>query len=177
MASFNAQAFYKRLREVIDDGLGSVRTVPNDRIAGNLPAGLTPTAQFERTINRPRFDCLVTHVTPSDDSPPGAVGSIALLDVEFELRFVYALPLMESPDEERDNARAIALEDMDLVRQALEWHDQLSATDAGVSTQIIRGSVRMVSFDVSNESFAPDQQVMRTVHRYTSTVQITQATS
>ena len=60
MSYVRAEAITTRLREVLEQSSGVLRTVPSSRFFGDLPEGLDMSEEIRRAIENPRVNANVT---------------------------------------------------------------------------------------------------------------------
>lgn len=143
----NAEAITAAIREVIRGELGSVRTVPVGEWIEGVPAQLGmhggldgDTARRLRAEGRRLFD---VEVAPARRT--GAVGSSAASHslLAITTRIVLWLPITLVAEtvsaDHRYAARADALEQAQVIREAIEWPGNLLATADGTPTGIVSG--------------------------------------
>jgi len=139
MAYAKFGAALKRIRQVVEDSVGVLRTVPVSRFGGEVPEGLDPESMMARAIDRPRVEAMITSITPSDASPP-VLGHLRLYDVEVRVKVVRVVtPLEQVSDADRDALMSLASEDADVLSQALGFPGNLTATTTGTATDIVSG--------------------------------------
>lgn len=139
MAYIKSAAILKRIREVIEDSAGSLRTVPAGRFAGDLPEGLSDDAALVRAASKPRVEARVAGYAPSESSPPLG-GNLRIYDVDFEIKLIRIVtPLEQLSDDARDALHGLQLEDAEIVEQALSYPHNLQATSTGTATDLASG--------------------------------------
>lgn len=145
MSYLRAEAITTRLREVLEQSSGVLRTVPASRFFGDLPEGLDMGEEIRRAIENPRINANVAGVRRSLASPP-VNGNLTIYDFEVEVRIVRIVSTLEQLDDASlELMRSRAFEDVDVIRQALEYPGNLSTTDGGDVTDIASGMLRFVS--------------------------------
>lgn len=149
MAYLKAHALIVRIREVLEDSRGVGRTVPPGRFVGNLPQGLSETEQMRRALTKAptsiddfpsaRVRVNVNVLGRSPWSPP-INSNIILYNVTVAVTTLRTIQRKEqlSPDL-YDDIQALAIEDGDIVRQALEYPRNLLATEAAEPTHLVSG--------------------------------------
>lgn len=178
MANLQAQALITRIREVLEDSAGTLRTVPAGRFDGNLPTGLSDTTEMRRAFEKPRIAATITGLSRHPASPP-INGSLMLYSVAVEVRIVRTVTRLEQlSDADADTLRALATEDADIVRQALEYPGNLTQTTAGAATNIASGLL-YYSGSVIRVQRAIDEgsQLLETVHTFTGVAKVYPATA
>ena len=171
MAYIKANAILTRIREVLEDGQGSLRSISSTRFAGDLPEGLDPTEDARRAISAPRIEAKITGISRHSQSPP-VTGNMLLYSVAIEVRVVRTVTRTEQlTDDDRVTLQALAAEDTDVVRQALEWPGNLTQTEAAVTTDLASGLLRYASTkDMVRGAVNGGAQTMETVHSFTGVV-------
>ena len=150
MSYVRAEAITTRLREVLEQSSGALRTVPASRFFGDLPEGLDMGEELRRAIENPRIAADVTGIRRSPASPP-VNGNLTIYDFEVEVRIVRIMSTLEQLDDASlELLRSRAFEDVDVIRQALEYPGNLTATDGGDVTDIASGMLRFVSGTVGD---------------------------
>lgn len=178
MAYIAASAILTRIREVLEDSAGTLRTVPSARFLGDLPEGLSEDAESMRAISKPRVEASLVSMKRSPASPP-IIGSLLLYEVEIAVRIIRAVTTLEQlSDDDRVALQALAFEDCDVVRQALEYPGNLTSTTAGTATGLCSGLLRYGSSKVVVKRRVDDgAQPLETVHSFTGVAQAAAATS
>lgn len=165
---------YTRLREVLEQGLGSVRPIAVGTFKGSLPSGMGIAHEQRRTLERPRTEVTIRRREPHQASPVSANSNYALLVIELDVRVVYhAQRATQLDDETRDEFRGQILEDIDAIRQAL-ISGNLNATSAGSSTGIVSSRVVYISDELVDENFASEQLRSEWRMRFDAVVEIAQ---
>jgi len=144
MAFVKTHALLTRLREVLEDGEGVLRVVPSNRLKGDLPEGLDDEEQKRRAFYRPRVRSSVSLGARSKYSPP-INGNLIIYEISVTVVTLRTIERREHLKETLlDDLTADANEDMDVIRQALEYPGNLTATEAGAQTDLVSG---MLAFD------------------------------
>lgn len=172
MATMAAAAILTRIREVIVDSRGTLRTVPSARFLGDLPGGLPDESELARSAEKPRIEASITRVAVSPASPP-VTGDLRLYDLTIEVRVIRALSSDEQvQDSQRDALRALAIEDADVLAQALCWPGNVLQTQALVATGLCSGILRYTGSEVSvRREVAQGAQIVETIHRFMGVAQ------
>lgn len=145
MSYIRAEAITTRLREVLEQSSGTMRSVPSSRFFGDLPEGLDMNEELRRAIENPRINANVTGIRRSPASPP-VNGNLTIYDFEVEVRIIRIMSTLEQLDDASlELMRSRAFEDVDVIRQALEYPGNLTTTDGGDVTDIASGMLRFVS--------------------------------
>lgn len=168
MAYIRAAAITTRIREVLEDSAGTLRTVPSGRYGGDLPDGLSDDAQLIRAASKPRVEATIVGVSPSAASTPDS-GNHALLDIDVEVKIVRMLaPLEQLDDDSRTALLSLAAEDADVVRQALRFAGNLTATTAGTACDLVSNCLAFYRGSAVKVRRAIDDgaQPVETIHRF-----------
>jgi hypothetical protein len=159
-------ALHVRMRELLEQGAGALRTIPADRFTGGLPAGGTEADDAVRGALSaiPCEARVVSHRPHSQTSP--VTGDRRLLRIDVEVRVIRTLAWAEQAiDSVRDAAKALAAEDGDVIAQVFEWPPNLYETEAGAQT----GAKSLVRSDSTSLVVGTTGQTQRieTLHRFT----------
>jgi len=139
MAYVRTAAALRRIRQVVEQSLGSLRTTPVGRFGGEAPEGLADESLLAKAADRPRVETSIISMTPSPATPP-VIGNIRIYDVEFAIKVIRIVtPLEQVSDAHRDALMATAAEDVDILGQALGFPGNLATTATGTATDIISG--------------------------------------
>jgi hypothetical protein len=176
MATIDAAGLIARVREVLSEAAGSLRTIAGDTYGGEYYDGLDDDEASQRAMVRPRFDVVISSVEPHPMAPPRN-DSIGLYRVSVAVMVIRHISLdHQLTDATRDAARAAAVADADVVSQALEWPGNVHFSSA--STRIVGRKLDYLGSDVERFQLADDQPgIIETRHRFTCTVQVTQSTA
>ncbi len=138
MSNIAAAALQTRLREVLIDSRGVLRTVPAARFV-DYPEGLDDVTQVRRAFAKPLVRADVRTMRRSKNSPPIS-GNLIIYDIQV---IVTSLRTVERKQQLtgslRDTLMANALTDQDIIRQALEYPRNLLTTQAGTATGLVSG--------------------------------------
>ena len=145
MAYVQTQAIITRLREVLESGYGSARTITAGTYVGNVPQGLSESEQKRRALVAARVRVNLDVTGRSPNSPP-INGDLILYDatVRVTVSRLLARGKQLTPDD-YDVVQAAGAADTDVIRQALEYPGNLSTTEAGAPTDIVSGMLRWQS--------------------------------
>lgn len=177
MATLDGDAIHTAIREVLEDGTGSVRTISSGRFGGGLYGGQDRRTRAFRALDKPAVETTIAGLRRHSASPP-RIGSVGLLELDIDVRIVrHATVESKLDDDVRDALKALAIEDADLVRQALEYPGNLTSTAASVATGIVSGCLTYSDSDVEVDFTDDASAQIATTHRFTGIVKITQATS
>jgi len=153
MALANFVAIRKAVRERL---AGTIATPPRQvtagRFGGEWYERLEDHAKRLRALTRPRYDVQVRRI-PRGRSSPAEPGNVALYDIEVRLVCGYALKHPALNDDKRDEIRALAEQDADVIRQALGWGNVLLQTSGGTPTGLVSGRLRFDAYAVLREEF------------------------
>lgn len=171
MAYIPATAILTRIREVIEDQEGALRTIDECRFTGDMHDGLSPLEQSRRgMLSRAPAEASITRLRPHPQQLTITCGvNLVLADVQ--IKIVRTLgPAEQVDDALRDQAKALASEDAIALRQALEWPPNLQATRAGVATDI--GHMTWVDSRPVLGPIGTSVQALRltTIHTFEATV-------
>lgn len=145
MAYLKTAALITRIREVIEDSRGAMRTVPTGRFSGDMPQGLTEEEQQRRAMVNPRARVEVNDISRQSQSPPINSNLIFYeVGVTVTVSRLFARD-QQLNDDTGDVTQAAGAEDVDIIRQALEWPGNLDYTEAGAPTGVISGMLSFVS--------------------------------
>lgn len=177
MANIAAANIFTRIREVLEDGAGSVRTITAARFSGGLYSGLGRDAETLRSLGKPRVEAEIVAGARHPSSPP-INGSFELKELRVTVRIVRSGTLVQKLDDDaRDAAKALAVVDADLVSQALTFPGNLTTTAGGGATGIVSGLLRYESSDFSVEYDGDVSARIVTSHEFIGVVNVTLATS
>lgn len=137
MAYIPAAAILTRIREVVQDAEGVLRTIDECRFRGDMHDGLSPDEQSRRGIlGRAPAEASITRVRPHPQQLTRTCG-INFVIAEIQIKIVRTLgPAEQVDDTLRDRAKALAAEDALALRQALEWPPNMATTRDGDATDI-----------------------------------------
>jgi hypothetical protein len=149
MAYIQAGPAIKRIREVIEDSAGTLRTVPASRFGGEVPTGLDDESVLAKAADKPRVETVITSIKPSTATPP-VIGNVRLYDVVFKTKITRLVtPLEQVSDDDRDALIASVAVDADVLGQALGYPGNLTTTTAGTATDIVSGLLVAQSADIA----------------------------
>lgn len=168
MAYLQTTAILARIREVLGSSAGTLRTVPSGRFEGELATGLPEETQALRALVNPRFEARIIASAPAAATPPRG-GSIAIWQLTIEVRVVRTLTAIEQLDDDtRDALHALAVEDADVVAQALGFPGNLAATEAAASTDLVSGCLTYVAGrGATLRQVDQGAQLLETIHELT----------
>ena len=174
MSYVAVDALLDRLSEVIGQSKGTLRTVPALRFDGNLPPGLSNAAERRRSMETPRYFSSVTALDRSPSSSP-VMGNLLLYKITVEVRVVRLVPRLNQLDEGVHRAgQSQAVIDGDVLRQAIEFPNNLLTTEAGVATGLASG---LLTYTGSRSRFVgavnDGAQTLETLHTFWGTIRAT----
>lgn len=172
MSYVAGEALLDRISEVLEQSKGLLRTVPALRFEGDLPPGLSASAEQRRALTTPRVFASVTALERSAASSP-VLGNQLLYKVSVEVRIVRLVPREAQLDPElHREVAAQAAVDTDVVRQALEFPGNLLETEAGEATGLASG---MLIFATARSRFVgkiETAQTLETTHALWGTLKV-----
>ena len=158
------------LRELVLGEIGSVRTVASTRFLLGVHED-KPAEQFHRSVERARIE--VTIEVP-EFVPLGSVYcDTGLEEAEVEITTTRA-STHQVLDIARHELRALALDDLSVLRDALTYPGNLTTTSDGVATGILSGC--LVPVPGGDQEFDSDRKLLTTTTRFRATLQRTLAT-
>ena len=165
--SYYASALVTRMREVLEDSAGTLRTiVSSDALTGGLPSGLTLNEDARRALSAARAEASVVKVSRSAASPP-VIGNIALYDVEVDVRTVFPMLTAQALDDDtRDAMRGVAFRYVDRIAQAFTFPGNLTTTTAGAATGLVSGMFAHVGSTTTDKTSPGSAGVLEVVHRF-----------
>lgn len=171
-------AVLTRIREVIEDSRGILRTTPAARFTGDLPEGLEEVEEARRGVIGPRVGANIVGLAPSAAAPP-VMGNVMLTDVDIDVSVVRTVtPLEQLDDDSSDALRALAAIDAEVLRQALGYPGNLTTTQAGTATGIVSGLLRWTkSRVVLKRKISDGAQPLETIHTFRAIVKSAPAIS
>lgn len=174
MANIAFTAIRARIREVLQDGEGLIRTVTQGRVGGDYWSGAPAEVWKPRALIRPRIDVLIDNYGPHSATGPGN-HSLRVYQAEATVVSAYLLPEPVLGDTARDAAIATAEQDGEVIAQALSWPGNLHATEGGTVTGIIGGCLTFAGWSVGELDW--NERTLVTNTRFTFHVSVTAAVS
>ena len=175
MANADFDAILTRIREVIEDGSGTLRVISSARFQGQLPSNLNESEASLRAMDKPVVEARTGTISRHPASPP-IFGNLSLLNVEFVVMVIRHLsPDHKLDDDLRDDIKALAANDADHLMQALTFPGNLTQTTGSVATNLVSG---LLTYDSSDEAEIVQEDVgarIVTEHRFAGVVQTTLA--
>lgn len=162
------------VRDVLDDGHGSLRTIATDRFSDALPEAVAEEEKQRRGLGNPApFRIRVTRIAPNAASAP-INSSVILRDFELEVTVSRTLSLPEILNaDDMQTLQALCLEDQSAVSQALGTPPNLSQTALGTDTNIAGGALRYLDSRNVVTTSAPDEaRRLETTHRFTGVLRV-----
>lgn len=178
MAYLRTAPILTSIREVLGRSAGVLRTVPAGRFSGDLPAGLSEDTAALRAHVAPRFEAHITEARPASATPPRG-GSLAIWQLAVEVRVLRTItPVEQLDDEARDALHALAVEDADVIAQALGFPGNLAATIDGERTDLVSECLTYVSGrGATLRQLEQGAQLLETIHELTGLALSRPATS
>lgn len=178
MAYLAAGAMQTRIREVLQEAAGNLRTIDLGTYGGDMPEGLTTMEAARRSAIVARVEARMTSMSRSA-SAPTTYSNVAQYDVEMRVRVTRVLDrTAEIDDAARDAVKAAAMMDADVLSQALGYPGNLTTTAAGTATGIVSGLLTYRDSSSSVGGAVDDGAgIIETDHRFTAIVRSSPATS
>lgn len=178
MAYLAAGPIQTRIRQVLEQAAGSLRTITAGTYLGDFPEGEDDMGSARAVVTGARVEARVTSVKRSPSSPP-VVGNLALYELEVRVRVQRLIDrTAQINDTLRDTAKALSFQDADVLAQALGFPGNLSTTTAGTATGIVSGLLSYVDSSVDVRGPLDDgASIIETDHRFTCVARSTPATS
>lgn len=172
MSTISTAALQIRLREVIEAGFGTTRTIAAATYGGNLPEEFSAQGDSVRAVAKPQAEALIEAIRRSPSSP-SIVSNVALYEVDVRVRVVRRLTAdQQVTAAARDTVKAAAAGDADVLVQALSWPGNLTQTQAGAATGLRSG---MLAYRESQTTVRPavddGASVIETNHLFTGLMQ------
>ena len=126
-----------RIREIIEEGKGSLRQVASGRFTGAWPEGIGDDELARRGIATAKpTQVIIRRLGRHPNSPPVG-GNLEILRLAVEIGVSRTLDIEGQVDDDvRMTLEAEAMEDVDQIRNALEWPANLTTTEAGQATDL-----------------------------------------
>lgn len=149
MANVDVDAVLTRAREILEgDALGH-RIPSAGSYIGGLPPGVTDAEASRRGLVAPRYDVRVTALEPHPSRPP-AMHTLGIYTIEISVaivRHVYLEAALISEDRDQSYT-GLALNDGDVIRQALEFPFNMTQTNAAAQTGLVGGCLTYASSEL-----------------------------
>ncbi len=177
MANVDHDAILTTVREVIDDGNGSVRTVTSGRFNGGAYAGQPPGSETLYALATPTFRTAITGQRRHPASPP-ILGSFTLYEIDVEVEVIRGLQLRHKVNDDiRDDAKALAANDADVLAQALTYPGNMTGTSASALTGLVSGVLQYEGSSGTIELADDTNGRIVSTHTFSGVVHVTLATS
>ncbi len=178
MATINGTAILTAIREVLDEGAGTVRNISTARFQADLYAGKDVDGQALSALVKPICEAEITGIRRHPMSPMD-LHSMSLLEIDVRVSVVRSGTLKEKLDADaRDALKGLAVDDADVVKQALLFNGNLTTTIGGTATGLVSG--RLASYEGSTVTvlFSGDTSArIEGLHNFRAVVNVAQATS
>lgn len=169
MSYLYADRCITRLRELLQDGRGTIRAITSTRLAGDLPPGLTPEEQRRRGIHAEKpVEVVLDGMAPHPQRLTQA-GTLQIHLLSVTVRIARTIEVgAQLTDSLRDDVQAQAIIDANAVHDVLSWPPNLATTHAGQATGCI--GARYLGSSARINGTAGAAQDLTTEHRYELTV-------
>ena len=176
--SLPALAILTRIREVLEDGYGAVRTVAADTYEPGTHEALDVLADSVGSLTSPRIEARIVDRRPHASRPPRQ-GTFTLEEITVDVRLVRDFSgYQDLSTDARTALSALAIEDGHSIAQALTWPGNLTATEAASATGLVSGCLNDVSSALGTIEFSGGTNGrLVTTHRFTGVVRVTTPTS
>lgn len=169
MAYAKYDTILERVRELLEDGYGAVRAVNANRFTGDLYEGLPRETQTRLgVLSQKPVEASIVEVSRHPQALT-ITGSVQIERFTLEVRVIRTLETLAQVDDgTRDDVKALAAEDSDAIKQALEWPPNLRTLQDGTATDCKglihdRSSVRLVQGPQGGAA------TLTTIHRFIGT--------
>lgn len=178
MAYLAASAIQTRVREVLQEGAGALRSITAGTYLGDFPEGETDMDAARAVVVKARVEARCLSTRRSKASPP-LYSNLALYEQTWRVRVQRIVErLAQVDDDVRDAAKALAFQDVDVITQALSMPGNLTATAAGTSTGIVSGLFTHIESTSDVRGPVDDgASIIETDHLFTCVVRSAPATS
>ena len=153
--------------------------MPVGRFLGDWPQGLSDPTQARLTFANPRVRVNLDALTRSQYSPP-INSNIIIYDVDVSIVVARLLDREKQlVSDDYDTVQAAAIEDTDIIRQALEWPGNLTTATVGGATDVVSGMLAFIGPSTSQTVGLIDQgaQRLETTNRFSGYIIARAATS
>jgi len=167
------------IREVLDDGTGSLRAIAAGRFTDDLDPSVDEAERQRRGIRSDKpFRVRITGQRRHPASPP-ILGSVILYEIDVEVTVSRTVATIEQLDADTFSVlEALAWEDADAIRQALCTPPNLESTSASAATGIVGDHLRYID---SRGKVVPIQGDgagrYETIHRFSAGLKVAPTTS
>lgn len=175
---FPALSILTRIREVLESGKGSVRTIPEGQFGANTHDALDALADSMAAIGKPQVEPKIVSQSPHP-SRPSRMGSFTLEEIQVDVRVVRGFDgYRDLNADARTALHALASADGFEMAQALTWPGNLAATEAGDPTGLVSECLTSIDASVPSIEFASGQNGrLVTTHRFRGVVRVDTPTS
>lgn len=176
--SIPSLAILTRIREVLEDGRGSVRTITANTYGSATHQALSVLSDSLGSIEKPQVEPRIVGQRPHGARPPRQ-GSFTLEELDIDVRVVRDFDSWRDLDDDARTAlHALASSDSFAIQQALTWPGNLTATEAATATGLVSGCLRYAQSSMGSLEFAGGQNGrLVTTHRFTGVVRVETPTS
>lgn len=141
----DTDAILTAIRDVIEDGAGNNRTISTARFDGGFYSTLARDEQSRRSLVTTRAEARIESVRLSEHSPQQPC-NVYIYDLDVSVSVVRHMNNAHRlVDATRDDVKSLAVQDGDVLRQALCYPLNLTADNDGDNTGIISGRLRYIS--------------------------------
>lgn len=173
MAYFAADAILTRVREVVEDSAGILRTVTVGRFAGDLSPGLPEQEASRRALVTPRFDVQMRNI--DNAKVLNTVNRQTLWAVSVRIRVIRDMYVKHKLyDDVRDDVVALANQDGDILAQALSYPGNLASTSGGTSTGLVGGKLELETSTHTVNLDDNSPQFVETIHVFNGFAMVSQ---
>lgn len=157
MAIRSSAAILTRIREVLEEGAGALRTITADTYRPGAGALRSDAAQATDALIKARVEVQIVDTEPHPARPP-RLGTFTLDIVTIEVRVVRSITATTALSADTRTALlAAADEDASRIAQALCVPGNLVSTTAGDTTGIVSGMLQHTSSEVGEPELAEGQ--------------------
>jgi hypothetical protein len=184
MATWSAGNLITRMREVLEDVRGTLRTITAGTYEGNLAPGLDLNEEARRAFvviagsgaGAPT-EARIASVSRSAASPP-VIGNLALYDIRVEVKQVFPYTSQVKLDDTyRDAIAGVAAAAADIIAQAFTYPGNLLTKQSGAATGLVSG---MFAYDGSSYEWrgpVNEAGTLEAIHKFRGVVQSAPAVS
>lgn len=169
MAYIQAEAILDRLRAILEAGAGDLRTIPADDYSGGLWGDLSPNEQSRRATYKPIAEASILGIAPHP-SRCSVTSNVGLLAITIEVSVVrHVGPEHMAVDTLRDQVKALAVLDADVVSQALGYPGNLDRPTTGIVSGLLTHVESDIELALPSDGTGPG--TVTTTHVFTGVVQ------
>jgi len=169
MATIDADAILTRIRAVLEAGAGSLRTIASTRFDGGLWDDLDADEQSKRATYRPITEASITALAPHD-ARCSVLTNVGILAIEVTVKVVrHVGPEHMATDALRDDVKALAVSDADVIAQALGYPGNLDRATTGIISGLLAHESSDVELSLPSDASGPG--TVTTSHQFTGAVQ------